>query len=885
MRSGDGETLEHLRFDLVLFLEDLRNEKEPLSIDDAKTEKIFSLFWYLFGMPAVSGGFLDKLDSESLANHKKVREILRINAHKAVELTARGFFHHPHNQYNNQVSQADIDHLRELSLTFLYRLLFILKAEAMNLLPMKDDNGGETLYTREFSTRAIFDSLHQKNASDRENSSRVYKQLKDLFQAISQGGEADIPAYNGGLFNAERNSELEDKLLYDKYLYEILKSLIYLEGQEAIPYEDLEVRDLGDIYEGLLEQRLTLDFDLGTDRDTLVLRNQKGERKSSGSYFTPDRLVDHLVRKTLNPLLDDCNKDPYRILNIRILDPAMGSGHFLVKAVDVMAAHLTVNCDPVDEGAPDENGPQELAYWKSKVVEHCIYGVDYNPMAVELAKVSLWIHSARKNKPLSFLDHHLKCGNSLVGARLEDLTAPGLKSKQTKKGIVWSPVGAKKKDQSSAGKRKKKASVSPMQLALPLPSNTNLFSGILTSIHAILNAPSDNPKDIQEKRQKYAELVGQKLVAHKALADLWCAQWFKVEPTSQGILDYESPTDIYEKLKKVCGEPDDTIRFSQFKELFESSQLLQAIEAERNKGYGARQFAYFHWQLEFPEVAFDEQGELKGGFGFDIVVGNPPWDKIKPTKKDFYSQFSEDIAASQSSSMNRLIMRMEQEIPSLVENWLDYEKNLTNFANYLSSKGEFEWQTVRVNGKKTGGDPDLFRYFVERAFQCAKPNARIGFLVPAVLWQAEGCTGLRQLLLKENAIESLENFENYRKWAFNIHTSLKFSSFVACKKRPRINGTFPAAFMLRNTRYLDGLLPERQVKLSLKAIENLSPQNLALLDIKSDGDFQLINRLHKEFPAFGDEESGWQVKYRCELHMTNDSWLFKKTDWMKEREF
>jgi len=883
MRSGDGETLEHLRFDLVLFLEDLRNKNVDIDIDDPKAKNIFSLFWYFFGMPAVSGGYLDKLDSESKANNKKVRDILKDNAHKAVELIAQGFFHHPQNSFKNDATQDEIDHLRELSLTFLYRLLFILKAQALNLLPMKDEDGGNTLYSREYSTKVIFDALIDKSPSDREESSLVFKQLKELFQSISNGGEAGIPAYNGGLFNTKRNVELESLLLYDNFLYEILHSLIYLDGFEPVPYEDLDVRDLGDIYEGLLEQRLILKFDPNNERNTLVLHNQKGERKASGSYFTPDRLVDHLVRKTLGPLLDDCNNDPHKILNLKILDPSMGSGHFLVKAVDVMAAYLTVNCDPIDKGAPDENGPEELAYWKSKIVEHCIYGVDYNPMAVELAKVSLWLHTARKDKPLSFLDHHLKCGNSLVGARLEDLTRPGLISKLKKSGVIWEPVIKQEAETLDAKKHKKDSKNTSKQLVLPLSIDTNLFSGILESINTILSAPSDSASDIQIKSQKYAELVGKKLKAHKALADLWCDQWFKVKPTNQGIKDYEIQNGIYAQLKDVCGIPDDKERFIKYEVLVKKSQLLQAIEEEKLKGYGARQFAYFHWQLEFPEVAFDQTGALKSGFGFDIVIGNPPWDKIKPAKKDFYSPFSEEIASSQGLSMNKLIMQLENENPALIQEWVEYEKNLKDFVSYLSSKNEFEWQTVEVNGKKTGGDPDLFRYFIERAFLCAKIEGRVGFLVPAGLWQAEGCTGLRQLLLGENTIESIEVFENYRKWAFDIDSRFKFTSFIAAKKESRKNSAIHGAFMLRDTRFLDGLLPEREVKLSQKAIEILSPDTLALLDIKSDGDFQLINRLHEEFPAFREENL--DAKYKCELHMSNDSWLFKKTNWMQEREF
>ncbi|MEZ4529049.1 MAG: N-6 DNA methylase [Desulfobacterales bacterium] len=488
-----GKLQEHLRFDLVLFLEDLYMRQEAVqkgrvkesAFTDADMETL-CLFFFFFGHPAVGGGYLDLLYKEGEADSRRVRDILRENAYAAVQMIAESFWRFPGNAYPEKPSQDVLDHLRELSLTFLYRLLFILKAEAQGLLPMKTELGGESLYAQTISTWAIFNGLRQFSEENLKNISTGFDRLRRLFELINSGGEYGIPAYDGGLFDPEIHAELEKLRLNDDALYAVLNRLIYLDesGQtEPVPYADLDVRDFGDIYEGLLEQRLTLEK---TGKEYRIsLRNKKGERKASGSWFTPDSLVDHVVRETLNPLLEKCRSDPHKILSLKILDPAMGSGHFLVKVVDVMAWHLTLNCAPVDKGVPDDNGPPEYAYWKRKVVEHCIYGVDVNPMAVELAKVALWLHSASLCRPLSFLDHHLKCGNSLVGADLRRVARPGLESRKVKSGTVWIPINSEDSPEApavSATKKKKQS----RQIDLPFPIDTELFSGIIESVQGKL---------------------------------------------------------------------------------------------------------------------------------------------------------------------------------------------------------------------------------------------------------------------------------------------------------------------------------------------------------------------------------------------------------------
>ncbi|GBC61605.1 hypothetical protein DENIS_2567 [Desulfonema ishimotonii] len=887
MRAGKKQ--EHLRFDLVLFLENLRNRDgvmvrgrvKEAAFTDADTET-FALFWHFFGHPAVGGGYLDLLHSEGEANTRRVSDILRDNAYRAVQLIAQGFWKHPENRYSEEVSQSELDHLRELSLTFLYRLLFILKAEAQGLLPMRDKNGGDTPYAQFVSTKAIFNHLTRSRAdTDLSETDTEFNNVKRLFELINAGGNYGVPAYNGGLFDSDIHAELDKLRLSDDVVYKILHRLIYLDESEPVPYADLDVRDFGDIYEGLLEQRLVLERQ--GDGQCVTLRNKKGQRKASGSYFTPDSLVDHIVRETVMPLLEVCKGDPRKILALKIADPAMGSGHFLVKVVDVMAWHLTISCAPVDKGVPDDNGPVEYAYWKRKVVENCIYGADVNPMAVELAKVALWLHTASLGKPLSFLDHHLKCGNSLVGADLKHVARPGLESRARKSGTVWLPVEKQEArlDGLQIGKKKKRNS---QQLELPFPIDTDLFSGILESVSAILQRPSSTPADVKSKRRDYAMSVGKTLAAHRLLCDLWCAQWFLAEPDKEGLSVYESGNGLYSRVKKACGLTDEAAR-SAAVEKFANHAFVKKIEAARNAGYGPRPMRFFHWQLEFPEVAFSGDGELRENFGFDAVVGNPPWDKIKPAKRDFYGLFNEEVANRQGTSLNALIAEMEKESPKLADDWTAYE-NMTNCTTtFLSQCDAYKHQVAVVDGKKTGGDPDMFRYFTERAGQCVRKGGRVGLVVPCTLWQGQGCTGLRRLLSDQCTLHSIYTFENYRKWAFAIHSSFKFTAFVFSNATPPAGHEFPAAFMLRDTQVLEGRLRERVINLSADYVKAVSPSTLALIDNKSDGEARFIGKIHKNYPVLGADESGWNPTYRRQLDMGNDSWRFKTREWMKDRGF
>lgn len=875
MRVGLG--LAHLRFDLVSFLESLRGRE----VDDEDRET-FRLFFYLFGPPAAGASYLDRLWHESDAEVRRVRDVLRTQAHEAVSAIATGFLTARENGFDAAPSQETLDHVRELALVLLYRLLFVLKAEAQNLLPMRDELGQATKYANFVSTAELFKKIDAVSPHERSGVDVGYAELRRLFELVDQGApQYEVPAYNGGLFDKDAHRELERLTFHDDVVHRVLATLIYVDGDVSrpVPYEDLDVRDFGDIYEGLLEQRLVKEAVDG--HVAFGLRNEKGERKASGSYFTPDGLVEQLVDRVVGPLLDAAGDDADAILSLRIVDPAMGSGHFLVKVVDRIAWRLTLQCDPAEPDAPRDNGPDEYAYWKRKVVEHCVYGVDVNPMAVELAKVALWLHTASRGKPLSFLDHHLKCGNSLVGARLSELHQPRLRTRKTKKGEVYEP--RPRTDATPATpKRSKRKQAPAAQLELVLPIDEDVVSRIVASVRGLVARPSDSSADVKAKSKAYAVEVEGRLAAHRMLADLHCLQWFVGAPTKELVLDYEAPGGLYQELKAVAGLRDDAQRAHELERL-EDVPLMRRLRAAREEGYGPRLLRFFHWELEFPEVAFDEKGRPSGGLAFDGVVGNPPWDKIKAATRDFYGPFSPDVQKRQGPSLDALTKQLDAEHAGLDDGWKAYVARVDAMTTYLSGSGEYVHQVAVVNERKTGGDPDLFRYFVERAAGLVKPGGRWGLVVPTTLLQAEGCTGLRRLLLRTHRLECAFSFENYRKWAFDIHSSFKFTVFVATRVTPTSRHSFEAAFMLRSLRALDGLAQERLLRLNGATIESVSPGSLAFLDFRAAEEARLVEKLHATHVPLASTEGRWSVEYQREVDLTNDATKFRTREFLSAR--
>jgi len=484
-----------------------------------------------------------------------------------------------------------------------------------------------------------------------------------------------VPAYNGGLFDPEKHPDLAKWTIGDSHLAEAIDLLSRSEagrggagkasgkgessgkgdgnggGKGFVDYSTLEIRHLGSIYEGLLEYTLAVaeenlvvsggkdrkwlplaEFNGGKKKEKgfedfgefdraragdLYLTTDRGERKATGSYYTPDYIVDYIVEKTVGPVVDERWKEALlseRSLieatrSVKVLDPAMGSGHFLVGAVEFLAGKLMRAAESdIEWGWVEDHGQFTPEWAKREAVSHSIYGVDLNELAVELAKVSLWLVTIAKDKPLSFLDHRLKQGNSLVGARLSDLMHyPGEKVRGK----------GKEKDKDKG------------QVTLPSFVSPRFLQHLIGKIKELEEIGDDSLSEIKRKEEVFEEFRNlPEYTKAKAIANVHTAVYFgnevEARPTPSGT---KAPEQVYHDLFWAVGGEEAEWR----------KKTSPAWFREAQKIAGERSF--FHWQLEFPEVFF-EGGERKDDPGWDAVVGNPPYVR-QETLGEFKGYFEE----------------------------------------------------------------------------------------------------------------------------------------------------------------------------------------------------------------------------------------------------
>ena len=576
-----------------------------LAEGDLEAFKYFHLFFSIAAFPrAVDGdSFLDRVREGSVSFAQEIQEDLQKNVYRAMKILAEGFLAEP----GNGLDAGAVREVQENALRLLYRLLFIFYAESRGLLDT------DNKYYYELSLQRLKAEIAARLDRDEPLLSIRYaywESCKGLFSLINDGSESRgisksefyIPAYNGGLFDPEKNAFLEHKRIGDSFLASAIDLLARSASDGFVDYSSLEIRHLGSIYEGLLEYRLKVaEQEMAAVKEKgkelwlpsgeagmrkvvdraaageLYLATDKGERKATGSYYTPDYIVKYIVKNTIEPVIEKKKQEwlgtdrPFAdyILSIKVLDPAMGSGHFLVEATDQLARWLVQAWEtarPEDEDSKDV-AEQDVHWARREVVRSCIFGVDLNPMAVELAKLSLWLTTVASNKPLSFLDHHLRCGNSLIGAELSQLTV--LPGKETQQPPLWKFV---------------------------LKQHTD---SLLNRYSLMAALPDDSLRMVKWKEEQFRQIQESELSRRlQELANVWLSTFFGNEV---------SDDDYYELQNHLSPEKFPDWGGLRGREWFRRAQAL------------AQEKRFFHWELEFPE-AFNGEGR-----GFDVVVGNPPY--------------------------------------------------------------------------------------------------------------------------------------------------------------------------------------------------------------------------------------------------------------------
>ena len=612
--------------------------EELLKADDPALLKYFLVFFRAESFRP--GGFLDHVLTQSVEYAQRVGAELKENVYEALRCLCQGFL-----GGNAELSPEGLSAIHQNALIVLYRILFLLYAESereRELLPLSNTDYRERIGLCALKRRVSEQSdwLEEKHA--------LWTDLCDLCRLINQGSEPlGIYAYNGGLFDPQLHPLLERRQIGDSFLAEALRLLACteVEGRRGfLDYSALDVRELGSIYEGLLEHKLI------QKNGALDWEKDRSQRKKTGSYYTPEYIVQYIVEQTIGPLIDEIQSGlktdldeltekirrargenrklltekkqellrdaRERVLDLKVLDPAMGSGHFLVSACDYVARRIA-ELEADLAGKETEEAVQAL---KRTVAERCLYGVDLNPLATELAKLSLWLHTVAKGKPLSFLDHHLRTGNSLIGARVVDLERPP-SGKAHDIGLWESKL------------------VQDLAKAI----------GYLNFIKASASA---SRSDIEEKKQRW-ELVNAWIGKYKQAADVWLSSHF-----GNSVSD-----DVFRQILEAAASG--TIDGISDAPVFRQAQN---IAAEKR---------FFHWELEFPDVFFDKHGRRLANPGFDAVIGNPPWGATLPRPdKVWLNEVLSGIAGNNDTfaafiEMNLGILRFQGILGLIVPNaWL-----------------------------------------------------------------------------------------------------------------------------------------------------------------------------------------------------------------------
>ena len=784
---------------------------------------------------------------------------------------------------------ALLQDVREAVLVLLYRLLFILYAEDRDLLPVRDSRYDD--YGLRERVRGDIGKRKDRNDGFSTTAARYWTAVDDLCRAIDDGDVSiGLPPYNGGLFSRDRTPLLTSIRIGDADMANVIDALSFEQtptGRKYINYRDLSVQQLGSIYERLLEHEII------REDGNIAVRPNIFARKGSGSYYTPDDLVTLILRETIEPLasapmavfkakLDELatstlpedrrlgtlkRLDPAeKLLDLKICDPAMGSGHFLVSLVDyladqVIAAMAEVEATVADYVSPlsdridairntilgnaDERGwtidatqLDDRHIIRRMVLKRCVYGVDKNMMAVELAKVSLWLHTFTVGAPLSFLDHHLRCGDSLFGSWVKGGT-----EKATAYGSPLLLHG-------------------PITRALRAASKMQIIEGLTDAEIAEAHRSAD----------VFAEVRDMTTPLDALLSMIHGLDWLNIRSRSDRAAcnaffdaQFGDPMQIALGTAAVEIRREDGVRFAG---LFARAKTL--IEQE----------CFLNWQVAFPGIWSDWEEEGLTG-GFDAVIGNPPWDRMKLQQVEWFAVRRREIAMMQRAADRQdMIDALDEADPLKSE-----------FAT-ANERAEAAVRVARMSSDYpllSGGDTNIYSLFVERAMKLAKPQGMIGLLTPSGIASDKTAATFFKGVATSGRLKAFLDFENQGRnrplYFPDVHRQFKFCAFIAsASPTPR---EARCAFFLDNPSELtDG---SRYIHLTAADFARVNPNTGTAPIFRSQRDADLTTAIYGRLPVLVDWSSGeavktWPTHYSTMFHMTNQSSFFRTRGELVERE-
>ena len=816
----------------------------------------FALLWLLCHTSRVEGErpaecWLEKWSRTAHEQGTRALEHLRNGVEKAITSLGVGFLAHPANTaLREQLRSGELntqDYYRQL-LRLVYRLIVLFVAEDRDILfhPEASELACER-YTRYYSTARLRRLAEQRVGTRHAD---LYAGLQLVMEKLSHDDgcpELGLPALNSFLFSQEAMAALLGCQIANHDLLDATRSLAFTldrSTRRSIDYKNLGSEELGSVYESLLELHPVLSVDAATFELTTAGGH---ERKTTGSYYTPTSLITCLLDSALDPVLDEAERQPdpeTAILNLKICDPACGSGHFLIAAAHRVARRLAAIRTGVEEPAPEARRKA-----LRDVIGRCIYGVDINPMSVELCKVSLWMEAIEPGKPLSFLEQHIQCGNSLLGA------TPALLAKGIPDSAFEPIEGDDRKICSEYKKKNKEQHLGVRSLFDPEMQPWNRLGDLTTGMMHLDEMADDTVEEIRRKQDYYEQLVKSSGYEFGRLwADAWCAAfvWKKT-----GDFAYPITEEVFRKIEE------------------NPYNIAPWMRDEIRRLAG--QYQFFHWHIAFPDVfrvptkgeePENEQAGWSGGF--DVVLGNPPWEKIQLQEKEWFATRQPAIANAANAKQRKLMIEaLAREDADIHATFLDDLRKILGESHLIRHTERYP-----LCGR---GNVNTYSVFAENMRTIIASSGQAGCIVPSGIATDDTTKFFFQDLMETKSLVSLYSFENKEKLFSALDSRTNFSLLtLTSQSRPATKGA-DFAFFVHQVEDLKN--EQRRFTLRASDIALLNPNTRTCPTFRSQRDMALTKAIYQLMPIFIKEgpleENSWNITFDQEMfNMTHDSLLF-----------
>ncbi len=759
--------------------------------------------------------------SEGQQEGTRVRDGLRDGVEQALLTFGQGFLQHPDNHalrtalHDGTLSK---DAFFQQLLRLVYRLIFVFTVEERGLLHPQDDSAeaqtARRAYAEGYALARLRELCLKRRARTRHDDQ--WQAIRIVFRGLAQGEpRLALPAL-GGLFAPAQCPDLDAASLDNAHLLAALQHLRWAKptgAQSLVPvdYRNMGPEELGSVYESLLE--LVPAIDLPARTFGFVGRTEEGStagnaRKLTGSYYTPDSLVQELIRSALDPVIEQrLAANPANpteaLLAIRVIDPACGSGHFLLAAARRLAEKLA-QLRSLEGGQEGAIQPQDYRHALREVVARCIYGVDRNPMAIELARMALWLEGYEEGRPLGFLDHHLQVGDALLG--LTDLNV-------LEQGIAKDAFKPLSGDDKDACKVLAKANAAGLkQIARDLQGKQMLLSvdncSGLDALRAIETLPADTPEQVAAKEQawrRFLEDSAHSPLAHAADALVGAYLLPKTEDTAETV-----PTSI--TLHALLTDPQRA-----------QTEHAAPIAAARAACEQAR---VFHWPLAFPQVF--AQG------GFDCVLGNPPWEVSQMGEEEFFATRAQHIAELAGDARKQAIAALPETDPRLWDEFVKESQRIAAANNFYRESGRFPLTAV--------GKLNTYPLFAETILQIHADSGRAGFVVPTGIATDDSTKAYFGHITQNRRLVSLYDIENREKLFPAVDSRMKFCLLT-------LGAADQAEFVCFATQVSQLADPRRRFTLTPDEFRLINPNTLTCPVFRSERDAELTKKLYRAAPV------------------------------------